>query len=117
MKKRIPFVNHDVRIGRLFGMVDSLLEEQGGSAPIEPEDMDGESDPVDPIGADGERIAEACTAYGEAIDIAKGAQAYIDGIGPDTDKGEAKVMLKKAQAKAKEGLKALTKAVSKLEGL
>ena len=111
------FVNHDLRIGRLFREVDNLLEEEGASPPLEPEDMDGESDPIDPIGDKGKTILAVSEAYGGAVDTIKGAQAYLDGIDHTTDKGEAKVLVNKAKAKAKDGLKALQKAISDLNAL
>lgn len=111
------FVNHNRIIGRLFREVDNLLEEEGGSPPLEPDDMDGESDPVDPIGDNGEVIFSVNQEYASAIDTLKGAQAFLDGIGSWTDKGEAKVLVSKAKEKASKGLKEIQKAIKKLEAL
>lgn len=111
------FIDHDKAIGRLFESVDRLLLEEGGSAPLEPEDMEGESDPVEPVGRKGDRIAKVASEYAKALDTAKGAQAWLHGINAGSDKGEVGVLLAKAKVKAIEGLKALQKAVSDLEKL
>ena len=114
---RKGFIDHDGRIKRLFESVDTLLQEEGGSPPLEPEDMDGDSDPIEPIGDKGEEIASICFEYAEAIDKAKGAHAFLQGIGSWSDKDEVKVLVAKAKKNANEGLKALQAVVAKLDKL